>query len=67
MKAKLLSDAGEIKEGTAVNIDANVGSNDSRSSDDVGGESTTEAPVYGVTDDAGHREEVDRRDLKITR
>jgi hypothetical protein len=30
----------------------------------VGGRSTTVAPVYEVTDDEGHAEEVDTRDLK---
>jgi hypothetical protein len=38
--------------------------NDERSDEDVGGRSTTPAPVYDVTDDKGHTEKVDTRDLK---
>jgi len=34
------------------------------SDEDVGGRSTTVAPVYEVTDDEGHAEKVDTRDLK---
>ena len=64
MKAKLLRDAGEIIEGTEVEVASRAGTNDSRSDNDVGGRSTTVAPVYEVTDDAGHAEEVDTRDLK---
>jgi hypothetical protein len=64
MKAKLLRDAGEIIEGTEVEIVSAAGTNDARSDRDVGGRSTTVAPVYDVTDDEGHAEKVDTRDLK---
>ncbi len=64
MKAKLLSDAGDIIKGTAVEIATHAGTNDVRSDKDVGGRSTTVAPVYEVADDEGHAEEVDTRDLK---
>jgi hypothetical protein len=67
MKAKLLSDAGDIIEGTDVEIVSSAGTNDSRSDKDVGGRSTTVAPVYEVTDDEGHAEKVDTRDLKPLR
>jgi hypothetical protein len=65
MKAKLLSDAGVISEGTAVEIASKVGTNDARSDEDVGGRSTTAAPVYEVTDKEGHTENVDTRDLQV--
>ena len=39
MKAKLLRDAGDISEGTAVEIAAPAGTNDARSDEDVGGRS----------------------------
>jgi hypothetical protein len=64
MKAKLLHDAGEILEGTEVEIVSGAGTNDARSDKDVGGRSTTVAPVYEVTDHEGHAERVDTRDLK---
>ena len=64
MKAKLLRDAGEIIEGTEVEVASAAGTNDARSDKDVGGRSTTVAPVYEVTDDEGHAEKVDTRDLK---
>ena len=64
MKAKLLRDAGDITEGKDVEIASRAGTNDARSDRDVGGRSTTVAPVYEVTDDEGHAEEVDTRDLK---
>ena len=64
MKAKLLSDAGDITEGTAVDIASPAGKNDKRSNEDVGGRSTIAAPVYQVTDDEGHAEKVDTRDLE---
>jgi hypothetical protein len=64
MKAKLLRKAGKITEGTAVEIASLAGTNDARSDEDVGGRSTTPAPVYDVTDDEGHAEKVDTRDLK---
>ena len=51
MKAKLLSKAGDITEGTAVEIASPAGKNDKRSDKDVGGRSTTAAPVYKVIDD----------------
>ena len=64
MKAKLLRDAGEITEGTQVEVASAAGKNDRRSDEDEGGRSTTVAPVYEVTDDEGHAEKVDTRDLK---
>jgi len=64
MKAKLLCDAGEIIEGTEVEIASPAGKNGARSDKDGGGRSTTVAPVYEVTDDEGHGEKVDTRDLK---
>ena len=38
--------------------------NGARSDKDVGARSATVAPVYAVTDDEGHAEKVDTRDLK---
>jgi hypothetical protein len=64
MKAKLLHDAGKIPEGTEVEITSRAGTNDLRSDEDVGGRSTTAAPVYEVTDEEGNAEKVDTRDLK---
>ncbi len=64
MKAKLLRDAGEIVEGAEVEIASRAGTNAVRSDKDVGGRSTTAAPVYEVTDDDGQTEKVDTRDLK---
>jgi hypothetical protein len=64
MRAKLLRDAGEIIGGTEVEIVSSAATNDARSDKDVGGRSTTVAPVYEVTDDEGHAEKVDTRDLK---
>ena len=64
MKAKLLRKAGKIAEGTEVEIASRAGTNEVRSDKDVGGRSTTAAPVYEVTDDEGHAEKVDTRDLK---
>jgi hypothetical protein len=64
MKAKLLCDAGKITEGTEVDMRSRAGTNELRSEEDVGGRSTTPAPVYEVTDDDGQVEEVDTRDLK---
>ena len=65
MKAKLLHRAGKIVKGTAVEVKSIAGSNDARSDKDVGGRSTTPAPVYEVTDSEGHTEKVDTRDLQI--
>ena len=64
MKAKLLRDAGEIVEGTEVEIGSPAGKNDERSDEDLGGRSSGVAPVYNVTDDEGHAEKVDTRDLQ---
>jgi hypothetical protein len=64
MKAKLLRDAGKITEGAEVEVVSSAGTNDERSDEDLGGRSATVAPVYEVTDDEGHAEEVDTRDLK---
>jgi hypothetical protein len=65
MKAKLLCDAGEILEGTVVEITSAAGTNDARTDEDVGGRSATVSPVYTVTDTDGHEEEVDTRDLEV--
>jgi hypothetical protein len=67
MKAKLLRDAGDISEGTEVEIVSRDGTNDARSDEDVGGRSTTVAPVYEVSDVDDHTEKVDTRDLKPLR
>lgn len=67
MKGKLLADAGDMKQGASVDIGSKVGSNSSRSADDAGGESSTEAPVYAVSDEHGHDEEVDTRDIVVSR
>ena len=67
MKAKLLRDAGDITKGTEVEISSRAGENDARTDKDVGGRSTTVAPVYDVTDDEVHAEKVDTRDLKPLR
>jgi hypothetical protein len=64
MRATLLRDAGKITEGAEVEIASGAGTNEVRSDKDVGGRSTTSAPVYVVTDDEGNAEEVDTRDLK---
>jgi hypothetical protein len=64
MKAKLLRKTGKITKGTEVEIASLAGTNDARSDEDVGGRSTTPGPVYDVTDDKGHAEKVDTRDLK---
>ena len=65
MKAKLLRDAGEIIEGAQVEIASAAGTNDARSDEDLGGRSATVAPVYEVSDDDGHTEKVDTRDLQV--
>jgi len=67
MKAKLLQEAGDITEGSDVEIGSPVEKNDTRSDEDVGGRSTTVASVYTVTDADGHKEKVDTRDLKPLR
>ena len=67
MKAKLLRDAGKITEGAEVEVVSSAGTNDERSDEDLGGRSATVAPVYEVTDDEGHTEKVDTRDLKPLR
>jgi hypothetical protein len=69
MKARLLRDAGDIAEGTEVDIATRAGTNDIRSDKKARGRKargrrTTPAPVYKVTDDEGHAEKVDTRDLK---
>jgi len=64
MKAKLLTDAGEIKKGTVVELASKAGTNDARADEDIGGRSTTEAPVYEVSDTEGHAAKVDTRDLQ---
>jgi hypothetical protein len=65
MKAKLLHEAGSIEDGATVEVSTKVGHNEQRDPEDVGGASTTPAPVYSVTDKDGNTEEVDTRDLKI--
>ncbi len=67
MRAKLLRDAGNIIEGTEVEIASGAGTNEARSDKDSGGRSTAVAPVYEVIDVEGHAEEVDTRDLKLQR
>jgi len=67
MRAKLPRKAGRISEGTEVEIASLAGTNDARSDKDVGGRSTTPAPVYDVSDDEGHVEKVDTRDLEPRR
>jgi hypothetical protein len=67
MKAKLLHEAGNIEQGATVEIGAKTGTNDERGPEDRGGASTTPAPVYAITDEDGHTENVDTRDLKIVR
>ena len=62
MKAKLLRDWGEITEGTEVEVASAAGTDDADL--DVGGRSNNVAPVYEVTDDEGHAEKVDTRDLR---
>jgi hypothetical protein len=65
MKAKLLNDAGNIRKGTVVEIASKAGTNDARTDEDVGGRSTSDAPVYEVTDIEGRAEKVDTRDLEV--
>ncbi len=66
MKAKLLCDAGEIREGTDVDVvSKKTGPEDASAANDPDGAKTQQAPVYRVTDDDGHAEDVDTRDLKI--
>jgi hypothetical protein len=67
MKAKLLHNAGRIAKGKVVEIRSSAGRNDARKDEDVGGRSTTPAPVYEVTDSEGHAEKVDTRDLQPLR
>ena len=64
MKARLLTDAGDISEGAVVEIASKAGANNARTDDDVGGRSMTDEPVYEVTDSEGHTEMVDTRDLQ---
>ena len=45
-----MRNAGEITEGTEVEIVSPAGRNDERSDEDVGGRSANVAPVYDVTD-----------------
>ena len=67
MKATLLHHAGNIKEGATVELGGKTGTNDARGPDDLGGASTTSAPVYAITDNDGQTENVDTRDLAIVR
>jgi hypothetical protein len=67
MRAKLLHQAGSIEEGATVEVCGKTGVNDLRGPEDYGGASTTSAPVYAITDEAGQTENVDTRDLKIVR
>ena len=66
MKGKLLCAAGLIEQGAVVEISSKVGVNNNRTAADVGGQSTADAPVYAVSDDDGHAEEVDTRDILVT-
>jgi hypothetical protein len=67
MKATLLHQAGNIKEGATVDLGGKTGTNETRGPDDLGGASTTSAPVYAITDKDGQTENVDTRDLTIVR
>jgi hypothetical protein len=67
MKAKLLHAAGNIKEGAIVEFGPKTGANDERGLEDCGGASTTSAPMDAITDEDGQTENVDTRDLKISR
>ena len=67
MKVKLLRKSGKIERGATVEVGAKTGTNEERGPEDVGGTSTTSAPVYSVTDEDGQTEEVDTRDLKVER
>jgi hypothetical protein len=67
VKAKLLHKAGSIKAGATVEVGAKVGENRRPGPEDYGAPSATSAPVYAVTDKAGHAEKVDTRDFKIVR
>jgi hypothetical protein len=67
MKAKLLHQAGKIKKGATVDVGGKTGTNDERASEDLGGASTTSAPMYAITDKDGQTENVDTRDLTIVR
>jgi len=67
MKAKVLRKAGDIEEGAIVEVGGKTGVNDARGPEDLGGVSVTSAPVYAITDEDGHAENVDTRDMKIVR
>jgi len=67
VKATLLHQAGKIKKGATVDLGGRTGTNDERGPDDLGGASTTSAPVYAITDEDGRTENVDTRDLTIVR
>jgi len=67
MKATLLHQAGKIRKGATVDLGCKTGTNDARGPDDLGGASTTSAPVYAITDEHGHTASVDTRDLTIVR
>jgi len=67
MKATLLHQAGKIKKGAIVDLGGKTGTNNKRGPDDLGGASTTSAPVYAITDKDGRTENVDTRDLTIDR
>ena len=67
MKATLLHQAGTISKGATVDVDGKTGANDKRGPDACGGASTISAPVYAITDEDGHTENVDTRDLTIVR
>ena len=67
MKVKLLRKFGKIEKGATVEVGGKMGTNEERGPEDVGGTSTTSAPVYAVTDEEGQTENVDTRDLKVER
>ncbi len=67
MKVTILRKSGNIKKGATVEVGAKTGTNEERGHEDVGGTSTTSAPVYAVTDEDGHTQKVDTRDLKVER
>lgn len=65
MRAKLLCDAGEIHEGTNVDVVSKTEPVDVVPVDAAS--ETRPQPSYRVTDADGHAENVDTRDLKIVR
>jgi hypothetical protein len=63
----VLRKPGNVEKGATVEVGAQTGTNEHRVTEDVGGASTTAAPVYAVTDEEGQTEKVDTRDMKVER